>query len=114
MANLEVLKTIDKHAPRRIRTVGKKKSPWLRRLIFKRDYLTKKATTSGDPSVWHLYKQFRKLLKIAADVVAPSLTEIFIQSINTGIFPYEWKEARVSPYTNTALNLMQVTTGQYR
>ena len=38
-----------------------------------------------------------KLLKIAADVVAPSLTEIFIQSINTGIFPNEWKEARVSP-----------------
>ena len=38
-----------------------------------------------------------KLLKIAADVVAPSLTEIFIQSINTGIFPNEWQEARVSP-----------------
>lgn len=34
-----------------------------------------------------------KLLKIAADVVAP---EIFIQSINTGIFPNEWKEASVS------------------
>ena len=28
-----------------------------------------------------------KLLKMAADVVAPSLTEIFSQSINTGIFP---------------------------
>ena len=38
-----------------------------------------------------------KLLKMAADVVAPSLTEVFSQSINTGIFPSDWKEARVSP-----------------
>ena len=38
-----------------------------------------------------------KLLKIAADVIAPSLTEIFAKSIYTGIFPNEWKEARVSP-----------------
>ena len=38
-----------------------------------------------------------KLLKIAAEVVAPSLTKIFIQSIITGTFPEEWKEARVSP-----------------
>ena len=38
-----------------------------------------------------------KLLKIAAEVVAPLLTDIFIQSINTGIFLDEWKEARVSP-----------------
>ena len=38
-----------------------------------------------------------KLLKIAADVVAPLLTEIFIQSVNTGIFTNEWKEARVLP-----------------
>ena len=44
-----------------------------------------------------------KLLKIAADVVAPSLTEIFFQSINTGILPDEWKEARVWPlYKNGA------------
>ena len=38
-----------------------------------------------------------KLLKIVADVIAPSLTEIFAKSIYTGIFPNEWKEARVSP-----------------
>ena len=38
-----------------------------------------------------------KLLKMAADVVAPSLTEIFSQSINTGIFPNDWKGARLSP-----------------
>ena len=34
---------------------------------------------------------------MAADVVAPSLTEIFSQSINTGIFPNDWKEARLPP-----------------
>ena len=41
---------------------------------------------------------------MAADVIAPSLTEIFGKSIHTGIFPYEWKEAiRVSPvYKNGA------------
>ena len=38
-----------------------------------------------------------KLLKMAADVVAPSLTEICSQSISTGIFPNDWREARVSP-----------------
>ena len=38
-----------------------------------------------------------KLLKLAAHIVAPSLTEIFAQSINTGIFPTEWKIARVTP-----------------
>ena len=30
-------------------------------------------------------------------MIAPSLTEIFANSIYTGIFPNEWKEARVSP-----------------
>ena len=38
-----------------------------------------------------------KLLKIAADLVAPSLTVIFTQSINTGVFSSDRKEARVSP-----------------
>ena len=46
-----------------------------------------------------------KLLKIAADVVAPPLTAIFTASINTGIFPQEWKESRVSPvYKSGARN----------
>ena len=38
-----------------------------------------------------------KLLKFAAHIVAPSLTEIFTTSINTGIFPTEWKTTRVTP-----------------
>ena len=37
-----------------------------------------------------------RLLKIAADVVAPSLTGIFNQSLVTGIFPSDWKIAKVS------------------
>jgi hypothetical protein len=38
-----------------------------------------------------------KLLKMAAQVVAPSLTGIFSASIRTGIFPNEWKASRVTP-----------------
>ena len=38
-----------------------------------------------------------KLLKIAAEVVAPSLTQIFDKIICTSIFPNEWKLARVTP-----------------
>lgn len=44
---------------------GKKKSPWmtfeLRRLLFKRDYLKKRAITSDDPGVWHQYKRLEIL-----------------------------------------------------
>ena len=38
-----------------------------------------------------------QLLKFAAHIVAPTLTEIFTTSINTGIFPTEWKIAKVTP-----------------
>ena len=38
-----------------------------------------------------------KLLKMAASIVAPSLTAIFTKSILTGIYPTEWKTARVTP-----------------
>ena len=46
-----------------------------------------------------------KLLKISANVVAPSLTAIFSAFICTGIFPQEWKASRVSPvYNNGSRN----------
>ena len=234
-----LMETIDKHAPCRSRRIGKKRSSWitndLKRQMFKRDYLKKKAISSEDPQPWHEYRQSRnhvnneikkaktsyfttnldlhkgnmnktwkiinevsskhlskpkklseirtgeqvitspieiaeafnnyfstvgsnlasdipltkygpeyylepthsifslkpptvdtvhkllrkidekksvgldnilnKLLKIAADVVAPPLTAIFTASINTGIFPQEWKESRVSPvYKSGARN----------
>ena len=38
-----------------------------------------------------------KMLRIAADVIAPSLTFIFNLSLSTGIFVDDWKNARVTP-----------------
>ena len=38
-----------------------------------------------------------RILKISASVVSPSLTLIFNQSIVTGIFPNDWKIARITP-----------------
>ena len=38
-----------------------------------------------------------KLLKMAASIVAPSLTNVFTKSILTGIYPTEWKLARMTP-----------------
>ena len=37
-----------------------------------------------------------KLLKMAASIVAPSLTTIFTKSVITGIYPTKWKTARVT------------------
>ena len=58
-----LMKTINKHAPLRSRTIRNRKSPWitkdLRRQIFNRDYLKKKAVTSNDPKIWHQYRQTR-------------------------------------------------------
>ena len=43
-----------------------------------------------------------KLLRECRDVLAESLTHLFNQSIMTGIFPDEWKSARVTPlYKNS-------------
>ena len=42
-----------------------------------------------------------KVLKIAALVIAPSLALIFNQSISPGIFPSDWKIARVIPIFKT-------------
>ena len=44
-----------------------------------------------------LDKMPNNLLKMAADFIAPSLTEIVAISICTGIFLTEWKEARETP-----------------
>ena len=37
-----------------------------------------------------------KLLQMAASIVAPSLIAVFTKSILTGIYPTEWKTARVT------------------
>ena len=38
-----------------------------------------------------------KHIKISAPVIVSSITKIFNSSISTGIFPDEWKLARVTP-----------------
>ncbi|CAB4020997.1 Hypothetical predicted protein, partial [Paramuricea clavata] len=38
-----------------------------------------------------------KVLKLSADIIAPSLTTIFNQSLHTGIFVNDWKLACVQP-----------------
>ena len=39
----------------------------------------------------------RKLLKMAASIIAPSLRYIFSMSILTGIYANDWKAAKVTP-----------------
>jgi hypothetical protein len=38
-----------------------------------------------------------KMLRIAADIIAPSLTYIFNLSLSTGVFVENWKDAKVIP-----------------
>ena len=38
-----------------------------------------------------------KFLEMAANIVAPSLTQVIIKSVSTGLFPTEWKLTRVTP-----------------
>jgi hypothetical protein len=38
-----------------------------------------------------------KILKLASDIIAPSLTFIFNLSLATGIYVDDWKRARVTP-----------------
>lgn len=53
-----------------------------------------------------------KLTKMTANIVALSLTQRFIKSISTGIFPAEWKFARATPIFNTWKRDTQTTIGQ--
>ena len=38
-----------------------------------------------------------RLLKTAADILSPSLTQIFNRSLSQGIYPADWKMAKVLP-----------------
>ena len=51
------------------------------------------------------------MLRIAADVIAPSLTFIFNLSLSTGIFVDNWKNARVTPIHKDGSKLVM---GNYR
>ena len=52
-----------------------------------------------------------KMLRIAADVIAPSLTFIFNLSLSTGEFVDDWKNARVTPIHKDGSKLVM---GNYR
>ena len=58
-----LMEVIDKHAPLRSRRISNRKSSWitndLRRQIFNRDYLKKKAVSSNNPDAWDQYRQAR-------------------------------------------------------
>ena len=59
------LSIVDKHAPCRTRRIRNKPSPWLnpniKQLMFKRDWLKKKATKTGMLEDWMAYKASRNL-----------------------------------------------------
>ncbi len=54
-----------------------------------------------------------KVLKISADIIAPSLTAIFNLSLFTGIFVSEWKLARVQPIYKSEVKANVKTTVQF-
>ena len=58
-----LMQAIDKHAPLKTQRVGNKKSPWttdhLRREMYRRDFLKKKAVLGGSPLAWDQYKRAR-------------------------------------------------------
>ena len=50
---------------------------------------------------------------MAASIVSPSLTAIFAKSIETGIFPDEWKLARVTAFSKRAKGMTKIIIDQY-
>ena len=61
-----ILSVADKHAPCRTRRIHNKPSPWLnpdiKQLMFKRDWLRKKATKTGMLEHWTAYRTLRNLV----------------------------------------------------
>ena len=79
------------------------------------DTVYKLLTKMNDKKATGLDRIPCKLLKMAANIVAPSLTGIFEKSIHTGIFPTEWKLARVTPVSlKKVSNQILITIDLYR
>jgi len=60
------LSVVDKHAPCRTRRIRNNPSPWLnpdiKQLMFKRDWLKRKATKTGMLEDWKAYRTSRNLV----------------------------------------------------
>ena len=72
----------------------------IKRLLFKRllvDNVRDLLLKTDSKKATSLDKIPCKILKLAVNIIGPSLTHIFNQSIAVSIFPTEWKLARVSP-----------------
>ena len=54
-----------------------------------------------------------KLVKIAAPYITKSLTAIFNRSISTGIFPCDWKVAKVTQFIKMVISLIWIIIGLY-
>ena len=47
-----------------------------------------------------------KILKLSANIIAPSMTKLFNYSVLNGVFPYDWKIAKVIPFYKKGLKTM--------
>lgn len=54
---------VDKHAPRKLKRIRKKRSPWITKELLikirKRDFLKKKAISSNKPALWDQFRRAR-------------------------------------------------------
>ena len=80
-----LINCIDKHAPLRLKRVGKKKSPWITRQLKqkmrKRDILKKKGKQTGDPLIWQQYKYSRNCMNNEIKKVKVNILPITLRLI---------------------------------
>ena len=55
-----------------------------------------------------------KVLKMAADILAPSLSAIFNRSLSMGIYPDDWKMARVLPILKVGIKMISAAIDLYQ
>lgn len=63
---------LDKHAPLRNKRIGNRRSPWItnevKKKMYERDFLKKKAEKTGDDEIWKKYKKVRNSVNNATKV----------------------------------------------
>ena len=55
-----------------------------------------------------------RVLKIAAEILFPSLTAIFNRSLSMGIYPDDWKMARVLPILKAEKRVILATIDRFQ